>query len=544
MKKFLITPLLFTILLLGGCQTVSKNSSSESETAASPTSVIDASSLFSDRDLSGSYDDSTAISIQLEDTSIICNSDSVSIDGTQITLLDEGTYIVSGTLSDGQIAVNADDTDKVQIVLSDADITSSSSAAIYSLNADKLFLTSAEGTDNTLTNSGSYASIDENNIDAVIFSKTDLTLNGSGNLTINAQAGHGVVSKDDLTITGGNYFVTASEHGIAGKDSLAISGGSFQITSGKDGLHAENTDDTAKGFLYIKDGTYVIHAQGDAISASKALQIDGGTFDLTAGEGSASVTMPAEDSFAPGGHGKQPAEPSQGKRWGEQPSHLSGAEQPSETVNSESETDSTENSISQKGIKSEGTLLINDCTFTVDSSDDCIHSSGALTVISGGFTISSGDDAIHADDAVSIENGTFSIPYCYEGIEGLSITIDGGSFHITSHDDGFNAAGGADSSGFGGRDEPFASSEDTFIVINGGEITVTSNGDCLDSNGNLSINGGTLDLSCNGNGNTALDCSGIYANTGGTVQTNDGSESNPGSMGGGKPADGQKQAHP
>lgn len=106
-------------------------------------------------------------------------------------LLDEGTYLVSGSLTDGQIVVDADDTDKVQIVLAGAAITCADSAAIYSKNADKVFLTLAEGTENTLTNGGSYTAIDENNIDAVVFSKTDLTLNGSGNLTIDAQAGHG-----------------------------------------------------------------------------------------------------------------------------------------------------------------------------------------------------------------------------------------------------------------------------------------------------------------------------------------------------------------
>lgn len=170
-----------------------------------------------------------------------------------------------------------------------------------------MFLTLAEGTENTLSNGGSYTAIDENNIDAVVFSKTDLTLNGSGSLTIDAQAGHGVVSKDELTVTGGSYTVTAAEHGMTGKDSLAVAGGTFTITSGKDGLHAENADDSSLGFLYVADGEFTIAAQGDAVSASGALQVDGGTFDLTTGEGSASVTMPAEESFAPGGMGGGPA---------------------------------------------------------------------------------------------------------------------------------------------------------------------------------------------------------------------------------------------
>ena len=143
--------------------------------------------------------------------------------------------------------------------------------------------------------------IDENSIDAVIFAKTDLTLNGSGSLTINAQAGHGVVSKDDLVITGGNYTITAASHGLSGKDSIAIAGGTFTITSGKDGIHAENADDLSLGTLYIADGTYTIASQGDAVSAQGALQIDGGTFDLYTGEGSASVDMTTSDDLGPMG---------------------------------------------------------------------------------------------------------------------------------------------------------------------------------------------------------------------------------------------------
>ena len=554
--KRIAMPLLSISLLLSGCQNTDAASSSSTPASADtePVSVIDTSALFSDRDLDGSYDESAAIPIQLTGETAACASDAVSIDGARITLLDEGTYLVSGTLTDGQIVVDADDTDKVQIVLAGTDITCADSAAIYSKNADKVFLTLAEGTENTLSNGGSYTAIDENNIDAVVFSKTDLTLNGSGSLTIDAQAGHGVVSKDELTITGGSYTVTAAGHGMAGKDSLAVAGGTFTITSGKDGLHAENADDSSLGFLYVANGEFTIAAQGDAVSASGALQVDGGTFDLTTGEGSASVTMPAEESFAPGGMGGGPggqngarphggpsaesgtpperADSSDGGQPPEFPTQPAG-EEPASAAETEEVTDTAEDTVSQKGVKAEGALTINGGTFTVDSADDCIHSGGDLTVTGGIFTLSSGDDAVHSDGAVTIQAGEFSIPYCYEGVEGLSVTVEDGTFEITAYDDGFNAAGGADSSGFGGRGDPFAASADSFITINGGTITIVANGDCLDSNGDLTINSGTLDLTCNGNGNTALDCSGSYTNNGGSVTTNDGSESNPGGMGGG-----------
>ena len=396
-------------------------------------------------------------------------------------------------------------------------IHSATSAAIYALEADKVFVTLADGSENTLSNGGSYVAIDDNNIDAVIFSKTDLTLNGSGSLTIQAQAGHGVVSKDELVVTGGSYTVTSASHGMTGKDSVAIAGGVFTITSGKDGIHAENTEDTTLGALYIAGGSYTIHAQGDAISASGTLQIDGGAFELTTGEGSASVEMSTDDSFAPG---------------------RPGTAVPQETSSTEEDT------VSQKGIKGESTYTINGGTFTIDSADDCLHAGGTMVIAAGEFNLSSGDDAVHCDEALTIQSGAFTIPYCYEGIEGLTITVEGGTFDITSHDDGLNAAGGADSSGFGGfggrPQDTFASSSDSFITINGGTFTIVSGGDSVDSNGDLTINGGTLDLTCNGSGDTALDCDGTYTNNGGDVTTNDGSESNPGGMTGGGGMGGQR----
>ena len=177
-----------------------------------------------------------------------------------------------------------------------------------------------------------------------------------------------------------------------------------------------------------------------------------------------------------------------------------------------------------------------------DTADDSIHGGGSILIAGGEFELKSGDDAIHSDADVVIQKGDFMIGYCYEGIEGISITIDGGTFDITSVDDGLNSAGGADGSGFGGgrpETDRFSEGSDCFILVNGGNFAIVSSGDCIDSNGDLTINGGTLDLTCNGSGNTALDCDGTYTNKGGSVSTNDGSEENPGQGGrggmGGRP---------
>lgn len=511
MKHMLAPILVSAALLLSGCQSTSTATSADASlvqsdvsdsavTTVSNGSLLDTTDLFSGRDLDASYDESTAVRIQLDTAS--CDSNAVTIDGGTVTIGDEGVYSLSGTL-DGQIVVNAKDTDKVQLVLDGVNITSDSSAAIYALKADKVFITLADGTENTLVNGGEYIAIDDSNIDSAIFAKTDLTLNGSGSLTVNAAAGHGIVSKDELVIAGGTYNITAAGHGITGKDSVAIADGNFTINSGKDGIHAESDADTSHGFLYIADGSFVVNAQGDALSASGALEIVTGDFTLTTGGGSATVTLTSDaDNF--------------------------GRNQWNGTTNAEVSSESG------KGIKSDSNLVISGGTFSLDTADDAIHSGSSVEIRDGDFSIRSGDDAIHSDTAVTINGGSFDIPYCYEGIEGQTVTINDGVINIVSSDDGLNAAEGTDSSGMGGGQNQFAADENCVVIVNDGNITIVSDGDSIDSNGNLTINGGTLDLTCNGNGNTAIDTNGTYTNNGGTVSTNDGSESGTGEMGGGQ----------
>lgn len=515
MKKTAILSLFLAILLsLSACNTAGNSEASESSSSgtsqtetAETVSTESSSEMFTDRDMEIGYDEETSARITLSGNSASCDSDAVQISDSTVTITDEGTYILSGTLNDGMIIVSAEDTDKIQLVLDNVEITSSTSAAIYVLEADKVFITTASGSENTLANGGEYVAIDDNNIDAVVFSKSDLTLNGAGTLTINAAAGHGVVSKDDLVLTSGTYNITAASHGLSGKDSVRIANGTYTITSGKDGIQAENTDDTSLGFLYIAGGTFTITADGDGMSASAYLQIEDGSFTITTGEGSASVTMTTDTtSFG------QPG-----------------------SFQNQTTTTTEEDTASQKGIKADGAVTIAGGSFVTDTVDDSIHSNSDILITSGEFELKTGDDAIHSDTAVTIQSGNFTIAYCYEGIEGLSVTIDDGTFDITSVDDGINAGGGTDSSGFGGGrpgQEQFASSSDSFITINGGNFVIVSTGDCVDSNGALTINSGTLDLTCNGSGNTTIDCDGTYTNNGGDVTTNDGAESNPGQMSG------------
>ena len=547
MKRFqrIVIPAALTLAMLTGCGAVSGQSGTSTavvgSTAVVENAAVDTDGLFSQRDLEQSWDESAAVRIELTGDTASSDSDAVQIDDGTVTITSEGVYVLSGTLSNGSIIVDAGDEDKVQLVLNGVSVTGSDFAAIYAKNADKVFVTLAENTENTLVNENGFTEIDDNHVDAVIFSKCDLTLNGAGELTVTSPAGHGIVSKDELTITGGIYTITASGHGLTGKDSVAIAAGSFVIDSGKDGIHAEDEDDSEAGFIYLSDGDFTITAQGDGISASGMLEIAGGNYNITTGGGSAASEMKGGDSqLEPGAgqngaaQGGQPGEPpaqsgqTDSKAPPEKPGEdknpqidVDGAEQEKDfTESSEVSSDST----SQKGLKSSTSVIVQAGNFTLDTADDGVHSNGTVTITGGEWTIRTGDDGIHADGALTITGGSFSIPYCYEGIEGSTITINGGTFDITANDDGLNAADGTSNA-------PGMANENCWIEINDGEFTIVSDGDSIDSNGDLTINGGTLDLTCNGNGNTAIDTDGTYTNNGGDVTTNDGSENGSGEMG-------------
>lgn len=237
----------------------------DNQTAAVQPGQVEVSELFSDRDLSGEYDAAEAVTITLNGDTAVCDSAAVNVSDGAVTISGAGTYILSGTLNDGYIAVNAAKTEKVQLVLDGVHIFSQSFAPIYVAEADKVFVTLAQGSQNTLENGGGFTQIDTNNVDAVIFSKDDLTLNGTGTLTVVSPAGHGIVGKDEVVVTGGSYTVTASSQAIVGKDSLSISDGAFTLTAGKDGLHSENEDDASLGNVYLGGGSYTITAAGDEI---------------------------------------------------------------------------------------------------------------------------------------------------------------------------------------------------------------------------------------------------------------------------------------
>jgi len=500
MRRGVLAAMVFVMALavLCGCGRQESGSSSSGE-------------MFTDRDFETGYD--AGVEISLDGDSASCGSDKVEISGSVVTIKDEGSYVLSGTLDDGMIIVDAEESDKPQLVFDNVSVTSDTSAALYIIEADKVFVTQTEGSVNSLVNGGSFEAIDDNNIDGAVFSKQDLTFNGSGTLTVTSPAGHGIVCKDDLVFTGGAFDIACASHGLDANDSVRATGAEFTVASGKDGFHAENSDDAEKGFVYIAGGVFDIDAEGDGISAGAYGLIEDGEFDIVSGGGSENAEKKTSDNWGgfmggpgrPGGAGMGPG--------GDSASVSDG----------DSGSDSEE-SMSIKGIKTDGDLTIGGGVFKLDTADDALHSNTVITISGGSYDIAAGDDAIHAEESLEVTSGVIGITESYEGLEALDIIISGGEIDIVSSDDGLNAAGGTDQSGEGGRDKMGGGlgghgggSSDGSIEISGGNVNIHASGDGIDSNGSLLISGGMTVVSGPVQGDTAvLDYDSTAEITGGT----------------------------
>lgn len=495
----ILSIILCAIFLFSGCDKNNLNNSTDStqetikNTTTQNTEAISSDNMFTDRDIKTDYDKSNAIIINLIGTTATCENDTVKIDESTVTLTGENTYIISGTLTDGMIIVDAEESDKPQIVFDSVDITSKASSPIYIKTADKVFITLAEGSENTITNGGEFKSIDDNNIDGAVFSKQDLTFNGSGSLTVISPADHGIVCKDDLVFTGGTYTISSASHGLDANDSTRIKDSTFTIASGKDGIHTENSDDSSKGFFYMESGKIDVEAEGDGISAEAYTQIKDGTINILTGGGSENGTKASSDSWGNfGGHSGGMGGPGgMGQKPDRKPTGMSLS------ASADIASDDSDESTSMKGIKSTGNIVIENGTFKIDSADDSLHSDSSLTINDGTFEIASGDDGIHTEEKLNVTDGIINITESYEGLEALDIEISGGDITLVATDDGLNAAGGTDSSGMGGRDNGMfgghggmmGGSSNGSIVISGGKLHINASGDGIDANGTLEISG-------------------------------------------------------
>lgn len=477
---------LFTLLLCGvllfGC---SKQEETTPETTQTNSIVS-----YDEDDLDSDYSDENVQNITLKNDVISFDGSGANVSGSTITITKAGTYKVSGTLDDGSIIVDTTSESLVRIVLDNANINCSNSAPIYVKQADKVLLTLADKTTNSISDGSEYvfsdASSDEPN--ATIFSKDDLTINGTGSLEVSANYNNGIQSKDDLKIVSGTITVTSQDDGFVGKDLIAVRDGKITIDASGDGMKTTNIEDDTKGNLAIEGGTISITSQTDGIQSSNGLYIYDGDISISSGGGS--VNSSKQTTMT------------NGNPWG----------------NWDTSSSDEEDATSAKGLKSQNLLEISNGTFTLDTSDDSIHTNGTLQISNGTFTLESGDDGIHADTSLTISGGTIDILESYEGIESSELTFTGGNIHVKSSDDGLNAGGGNDASSTSGRagQNEFSADTSKLITIEDGYIYIDAGGDGIDSNGNVIMNGGTVivDGPVDG-GNGALDFNGEFTIAGG-----------------------------
>lgn len=437
------------------------------------------------------WDSSIIVDLTLKGDSIeVSHSQPVAVKGRRATILFGGTYKITGSLSDGQIAVYTDDEDPVRLILNGVNINCSTSAPISIMDAEEAFIILADGTENFVGDTATYVYSDpsQDEPNAAVFCKSGLTIMGNGVLNVIGNYNDGIASKDGLVIESGTVNVRSVDDGIRGRDYIVVKSGILNLDVGGDGLKSDNPENATLGNISVENGTINIVSGGDAFQAENKVLITSGSFNLKSGGGSSSVVAA---------------------------------------------------NVSTKGIKGLVSVTIDGGVFEIDSADDALHSNGTVTVNSASFALSAGDDAIHADHFVEINGGNINIAKSFEGIESATVTINGGNLHITSFDDGIDAvsnvqnpnsgdvsivngvidiASGGDAiqaernvviadgaftfttgGGSGNTVAAIASAKGVkgvaSVVINGGTYTISSADDALHSNGAITVNTGTLVLS-------------------------------------------------
>lgn len=226
-------------------------------------------------DLDAAYDPGKAVTVTFGGTQAEISGGGAYLDGDVLSVTAEGDYLLSGEF-DGRIVIDAGKNDKVRLILAGLRLTSSDSAAVFVRKADKATLTLAEGSENTILTGRNLLIDDDEELDAAVYSKADLVINGSGSLNVDSPAGHGILSKDDLRLIDGVITVNAYGDGIRGRDAVQMKGGSISVVAGADGLKSNNDEDADRGYVSIDGGEISISAGEDGIQAETALQVTAG----------------------------------------------------------------------------------------------------------------------------------------------------------------------------------------------------------------------------------------------------------------------------
>lgn len=402
------------------------------------------------------------------------NGTSVSSDEV-INITESGTYVFSGDYENSTIVVNVDTDvyfDAVYIVLDNANITSTSQSVINIESAPEIIITANANTVNYI--SQDYSSTETDTSGAVIYSKEDLIIAGSGTIYIETNYNDGINSRDDLTIENTSLYITSENDGIVGKDYIALKNVYIKIEAGKDGVKTSNEDDADTGDILIESGEFIITSNNDSISATNTLQINDGDFTIESGGGFTEVLK-----------------------------IITLGEGSSTTTQTYSLDESS------KALKAND-IAIYDGNFEISSYEDAVHADKDLYIAGGTFVIACGDDGLHANNNLVIDYVDLYLSDGYEGIEGSSITINDGIINVNVLDDAMNS-----------------SSESGVLTINGGEIYLYSEGDGVDSNGDLYITDGTIIIENNAiytMGDYSIDVAGEIVVTGGSIVDENGED--------------------
>lgn len=422
--------------------------------------------------VSSAYTSSNATLISFTDSAVTADGaySGYEIEGTDVSITAAGTYVFSGDCDDGSITVKKGVTG-VTLVLNGLTLTNADSAAITLNKTAEAALIAAAGSENTVADT---AGANDENAAVKVKSGASLSLSGTGTLTACGNAKNGIKGASDAVITVDELTlnIKAADDGLSCDDELTIKGGRVNITAGGDAVKAspdtddaENSDTTSLGNVTISGGTITLEAAEDGIQADGDLTISGGTFAVTAN----------------GGH----------------------------------TTALTDDSASCKGLKAGKTLTVSGGTFTVDSADDALHAND-VTVSGGTLTLASGDDAVHADNDLvvgvqgssSTSNPKIDITASYEGLEGTTVSVYSGDIDVVASDDGVNAA----NSDLGERSDKYA------INIAGGDLYIDAGSDGLDSNNNITMTGGKVEVyGADAMMDAAIDYDGTFTLSGGTL---------------------------
>ena len=452
--------MLFSLSACGSSETIAETPSPTAAglQASVETAAVD-SNMFTKRDSSTDYDEAAAQYIDLD------------AQVGDLTLTEAGDYVLSGTLTDGSVIINAPEDAKLHLILNGAHIASQSAAALYVISADKVFVTLTDGSENGISAAGDSAEDDYANVDAAIFARCDISFNGSGSLSVSSAKGHGIVSKDDLVFTGGSYMIQAANHGISGKDSIRIADGSFVVTAGKNCLDSDNDEDSDKGFIYIAGGSFDLSSGNDACHCS-------GDFDFLTG----SMEISAADD---GVHSDAALSVSGGSIT------ISRCDEGLEGVTVDISGGTIDITSSGDGI--------NAANGSSDSAQDT--NEGTPADFAGGAPDMSGDPPEKPDGSGDTSGTSGSMPDAPADMPEAPTNMPGGT-------------GG----GFVSGDDPFAADSSCLVTISGGMVRINAQGDGIDSNGDLVISGGEVYVSGPRNGGDgALDYNGSGTISGGIV---------------------------